>query len=81
MYDEASGVINLIDFGAAREYPKPFVGEYLEMVRACADKDRAGVIQRSITLGFLTGAGPVLRRLAQALRVHCAGLYRSPTRI
>ena len=26
------------------------------MVRACADRDRQGVIDRSTTLGFLTGA-------------------------
>jgi hypothetical protein len=32
LYDEATDVINLIDFGAARGYPKHFVDDYLEMV-------------------------------------------------
>ena len=32
------------------------MGDYLEMVRACADRDRAEVIARSTSLGFLTGA-------------------------
>ena len=56
MYDAGEGHINLIDFGAAREYPASFVGDYLEMVRACADRDRDTLITRSTSLGFLTGA-------------------------
>ena len=32
LYDEATRSINLIDFGAARSYPKPFVDNYLRMV-------------------------------------------------
>ena len=55
LYDETTGRINLIDFGAAREYPAAFVGDYLEMVMGCANKDREQVIQRSTRLGFLTG--------------------------
>ena len=55
LYDEASGKLNLIDFGAAREFPVSFVDDYLSMVRACADKDRDGVIHFSTRLGFLTG--------------------------
>ncbi|GBG83503.1 hypothetical protein CBR_g37217 [Chara braunii] len=47
--------IMLIDFGAARDYPKPFVDDYLRMVRACADRDRQGVLEYSRRLGFLTG--------------------------
>ena len=42
--------------GAARDFPKPFVDDYLRMVRACAEQDRDEVIQRSMSLGFLTGA-------------------------
>jgi hypothetical protein len=37
LYDEATKVINLIDFGAARDYPKSFVEDYLRMVSSlCA---------------------------------------------
>lgn len=55
LYDEATNLINLIDFGAARDYPKSFVDDYLRMVMACANGDRDAVIEMSIRLGFLTG--------------------------
>ncbi|MBA0877420.1 hypothetical protein Goshw_014084 [Gossypium schwendimanii] len=55
LYDEATKTINLIDFGAARDYPKRFVDDYLRMVMACANNDRAAVIEMSERLGFLTG--------------------------
>lgn len=32
LYDENARVLNLIDFGAARDYPKHFVDDYLRMV-------------------------------------------------
>lgn len=32
LYDETTRSINLIDFGAARDYPKGFVDDYLQMV-------------------------------------------------
>lgn len=32
LYDEASKIINLIDFGAARDFPRSFVDDYLRMV-------------------------------------------------
>ncbi|VVB06930.1 unnamed protein product [Arabis nemorensis] len=55
LYNEATKTINLIDFGAARDYPRKFVDDYLRMVMACADKDSKGVIEMSRRLGFLTG--------------------------
>ena len=33
LYDSASGTLNLIDFGAAKEYPKPFVDDLVNVVR------------------------------------------------
>jgi predicted unusual protein kinase regulating ubiquinone biosynthesis (AarF/ABC1/UbiB family) len=56
LYDAASGRIALIDFGAARRFPKQFVDGYLQMVKACADQDREKIIRYSILMGFLTGA-------------------------
>ena len=64
MYDETTGVLNLIDFGAARDYPVEFVRDYMRMVKGCAEKDREEVLLRSTRLGFLTGTG--------ALSVICA---------
>uniref|UniRef100_A0A1D1YJG4 Chaperone activity of bc1 complex-like, mitochondrial n=1 Tax=Anthurium amnicola TaxID=1678845 RepID=A0A1D1YJG4_9ARAE len=55
LFNEATKMINLIDFGAAREYPKSFVDDYLRMVLACANTDRDSVIEMSRRLGFLTG--------------------------
>ncbi|KAH0855846.1 hypothetical protein HID58_084107 [Brassica napus] len=44
LYDQPTKTINLIDFGAARDYPKKFVDDYLRMM--------------SRRLGFLTGDEP-----------------------
>ncbi|KAK3022703.1 hypothetical protein RJ639_047619 [Escallonia herrerae] len=55
LYDKAARSINLIDFGAARDYPKGFVDDYLRMVLACANCDQQAVIEMSKRLGFLTG--------------------------
>ncbi|KAL1544925.1 mitochondrial chaperone [Salvia divinorum] len=55
LYDETNKSINLIDFGAARDYPKEFVDDYLRMVRSCGNSDREMVIEMSRRLGFLTG--------------------------
>ncbi|XP_044492306.1 protein ABC transporter 1, mitochondrial-like isoform X2 [Mangifera indica] len=55
LYNEATKTINLIDFGAAREYPESFVDNYLRMVLACANGNRDSVIEMSRRLGFLTG--------------------------
>jgi len=52
---QAGGKLNLIDFGAAREFPSKFVDDYLSMVRACAERDRHAVVDYSTRLGFLTG--------------------------
>ncbi|EPY25851.1 aarF domain-containing kinase [Strigomonas culicis] len=55
LFDAQHNRINLLDFGAAREYPKDFVADYLEVVAAAARGDRETIVQKSITLGFLTG--------------------------
>ena len=55
LYDPETRTLNLIDFGAAKAYPKPFVDEYIRMVHACAERDSARVVQCSQKLGFLTG--------------------------
>lgn len=55
LYCRETRALTMIDFGAAKAYPKPFVDEYLRMVVACAERDREGVIDASIKLGFLTG--------------------------
>ncbi|KAL8527104.1 hypothetical protein ACS0TY_005104 [Phlomoides rotata] len=55
LYDDIAKSINLIDFGAARDYPKHFVDDYFRMVMACANGEKETVIEMSRRLGFLTG--------------------------
>lgn len=75
LYDEAAGKLNLIDFGAAREFPTKFVDDYLSMVKACAERDRDRVIDYSTRLGFLTGWNP---RSAPRFCVHSFLLPTKP---
>lgn len=69
LYDEQSDQLHLIDFGAAKEYPKPFVDDYLRMVLACADKNRDEVILRSTKLKFLTGESDNAGHIQAALLI------------
>eukprot|EP00238_Polyblepharides_amylifera_P002132 CAMPEP_0196589434 /NCGR_PEP_ID=MMETSP1081-20130531/63526_1 /TAXON_ID=36882 /ORGANISM="Pyramimonas amylifera, Strain CCMP720" /LENGTH=417 /DNA_ID=CAMNT_0041912233 /DNA_START=390 /DNA_END=1643 /DNA_ORIENTATION=- len=55
LYDDDSDMITMLDFGAAREYPKSFIDKYLDLVLASADRDEEAFIQISIDLGMLTG--------------------------
>ena len=55
LYDPKTGMLNLIDFGAARDFDRKFVGDYLRMVHACANRDREAVLEYSRRMGFLTG--------------------------
>lgn len=55
LYQNEKRMINLIDFGATRDFPRSFVDDYLRMVMACANSDRSVVIEMSRRLGFLTG--------------------------
>ncbi len=55
MFDASSNRINLIDFGAARTYPKSFIDTYLKLVWAASNQDRDTILKLSIKLGFLTG--------------------------
>lgn len=45
----------LVDFGAARSYSDTFVEAYFDLICACAERDRDGIIAKSTELGFLTG--------------------------
>ena len=55
LYDDPERMVNLIDFGAAREYPKSFVDGYMRLVWAAANEDREGLLSISKEVGFLTG--------------------------
>nr|XP_033813037.1 atypical kinase COQ8B, mitochondrial isoform X2 [Geotrypetes seraphini] len=54
-YDMQKHKVTLLDFGASREFGKDFTDNYIEVVKAAADGDRAKVLQKSRDLKFLTG--------------------------
>ncbi|KAI2504765.1 hypothetical protein MHU86_9701 [Fragilaria crotonensis] len=55
LYDVGSRTTTLIDFGAAREYPKSFVDGYLRIVWCNANRDEETLLELSHKMGFLTG--------------------------
>jgi aarF domain-containing kinase len=69
LFDPSSGKINLLDFGAAREYEQGFIRDYLDVVAAAAMEDRATIIAKSIALGFLTG-----QESKEMLDAHCSSV-------
>lgn len=55
LYNEETGKIELLDFGAARGYEDSFVQDYLEILKAAARGDREACHEYSLKLGYLTG--------------------------
>lgn len=55
LYDPEDNKLILLDFGAARSYKKEFVDDYVQIIRAAADRNPEKVYQYSVRLGFLTG--------------------------
>lgn len=55
LYNAETQKLELLDFGASREYPDEFVGMYVNLLAAAARSDRATVKDLSDRLGYLTG--------------------------
>ncbi|KXJ71015.1 hypothetical protein RP20_CCG021772 [Aedes albopictus] len=55
LYDADSRQIMLIDFGATRFYPKPFMDNYMKVIEAATRNDRKRILELSRQMGFLTG--------------------------
>jgi aarF domain-containing kinase len=55
LYDDEQQCLNLIDFGASRQYSKDFVDGYMKIVWAAANEDKDTLLEASKDLGFLTG--------------------------
>ena len=47
--------IELVDFGASREYSQEFMDNWLHLLQAAASQDRDACVQWSLRLGYLTG--------------------------
>ena len=55
LYNSGSKKLELLDFGASREYPDKFIIPYVKVLQAASRSDRAAVRDLSIQLGYLTG--------------------------
>lgn len=55
LYNADLGKLELLDFGASREYPETFVRQYVQLLEASSRGDRDDVRVLSQALGYLTG--------------------------
>lgn len=55
LYNEKTNKIELIDFGATREYPESFIANYRKLLTSAVEKDRTKCQEHSQTLGYLLG--------------------------
>jgi aarF domain-containing kinase len=55
LYNPAVSKLELLDFGASREYPEKFVRQYVQLLACASRGDRDGVKRLSESLGYLTG--------------------------
>jgi len=55
LYNESTGKIELLDFGAAREFGDEFIENYILILKAAIKKDRDQIAHYSKKLGYLTG--------------------------
>ncbi|KAI8952482.1 ABC1 family-domain-containing protein [Xylaria longipes] len=55
LYNGGTGKLELLDFGASREFPAEFVARYVALLEAAARRDRDAVLDYSRRLGYLTG--------------------------
>nr|CDI56499.1 related to ABC1-ubiquinol--cytochrome-c reductase complex assembly protein [Melanopsichium pennsylvanicum 4] len=55
LYNERDGKIQLIDFGATREYSKEFMDMWMQMLQAAISSDYSECLKWSQKVGYLTG--------------------------
>ncbi|CAE6493564.1 unnamed protein product [Rhizoctonia solani] len=56
LYNPHTDQLELIDFGASREYSKEFMDDWFELLSAAVREDRNACVEYSLKLGYLTGA-------------------------
>ncbi|KUJ20221.1 ABC1-domain-containing protein [Mollisia scopiformis] len=69
LYNSKTNRLELLDFGASREYPTDFISKYTRLLAAAARSDRQTVRDLSIELGYLTG-----QESAAMLNAHIASV-------
>ncbi|KAK5742494.1 hypothetical protein LTR17_003296 [Elasticomyces elasticus] len=55
LYNRTTEKLELLDFGASREYPDKFIEPYVSLLIAASHNDREACRELSIELGYLTG--------------------------
>ncbi|KAI9826861.1 MAG: hypothetical protein M1832_005800 [Thelocarpon impressellum] len=55
LYNSKTHKLELLDFGASREYPESFIVPYTRLLAAAARRDRSACKELSTSLGYLTG--------------------------
>ncbi|KAI9746536.1 MAG: hypothetical protein M1818_000249 [Claussenomyces sp. TS43310] len=55
LFNKETNKLELLDFGASREYPVEFITRYTQLLCAASKSDREAVRTLSIELGYLTG--------------------------
>ncbi|KAI1342012.1 ABC1-domain-containing protein [Xylariaceae sp. FL0016] len=55
LYNAQTNKLELLDFGASREYPEEFVRLYVQLLAAASRSDKGAVKDLSEQLGYLTG--------------------------
>ncbi|RKF59366.1 Atypical kinase COQ8, mitochondrial [Erysiphe neolycopersici] len=58
LYNQDTKRLELIDFGASREYSQEFIGKYTKLLAAASCSDKESLERLSIDLGYLTGFEP-----------------------
>jgi aarF domain-containing kinase len=56
LYNSQDKKLELLDFGASREFPIEFVEPYVGILKAAATSDRNTIQKLSVELGYLTGS-------------------------
>ena len=81
LYDKGSKRLNLLDFGAGRDFSDEFLGTYIEVIHGAYTSDRVKILDNSLKMGFLTG-----EENKEMVNAHHTGVlivgepFRTPTR-
>ena len=70
LYNRPAQKLELLDFGASRDFPAKFVEPYVELLIAAGKGDRETCRDRSIELGYLTG-----RESPEMLAAHVDSIF------
>ena len=55
LYDKEKGRLNLLDFGAGRDFDTEFLSKYIEIIHGAYSSDRPKIMENSLNAEFLTG--------------------------